>query len=431
MPKTPIDPGTPGQKSGDTFANILAKINAMFEELYLLPPGSQGPKGDRGDPGPAGPAGAAGAKGDPGTKGDAGAPGPAGPAGPAGPKGDPGATGAAGSAGAKGDAGSPGPAGAKGDPGDDAYAVAVSQGFSGTRAQWLASLAGPVGPQGPKGDAGTAGPKGDPGAQGPQGLRGDPGAAGPAGPKGDTGAAGPAGATGAKGDAGAAGPQGIQGPKGDPGTAPNPATTLDLFDDFVSGNTTTGQIGALGWMFSGGGLGVLAAVAGRPGVLRRDTSATTNTYAYAHLRGGGVTIGILLGTDMFDVTWAFRLTQTDANTQVRVGLSADPSLSPAAAGLYLEKLFADTSWFAVSRNASVETRTASVATAAGAWVKVRLRRIDAATVGITVDSNPEITFTTNAPTVGLQPFFSIANNVATLKSMDVDYFRIVIGGLNR
>lgn len=47
--------------------------------------------------------------------------------------------------------------------GYSAYELAVQEGYTGTEAEWLASLqgpTGPVGPQGPKGD------KGDPGTGG-------------------------------------------------------------------------------------------------------------------------------------------------------------------------------------------------------------------------------------------------------------------------
>lgn len=69
-----------------------------------------------------------------------------------------------------------GPQGPKGDSGEDgkngesAYQIAILNGFSGTEAQWIASLkgeqgipgeTGEVGPQGPKGDTGLTGPKGD------------------------------------------------------------------------------------------------------------------------------------------------------------------------------------------------------------------------------------------------------------------------------
>lgn len=46
----------------------------------------------------------------------------------------------------------------KGDQGDSAYQVAVNNGFNGTKEEWLATL---VGPKGDKGDTGDVGPKGE------------------------------------------------------------------------------------------------------------------------------------------------------------------------------------------------------------------------------------------------------------------------------
>ena len=105
--------------------------------------------------------------------------------------------------------------GIAGPAGDDAYEVAVTNGFVGTVTEWLLSLKGPkgdTGDQGPQGDAGAdggIGPKGDTGDQGPEG------ATGPAGPKGDTGDTGPAGPAGA--DSTVPGPQGPKGDTGDTG----------------------------------------------------------------------------------------------------------------------------------------------------------------------------------------------------------------------
>jgi len=129
-----------------------------------------------------------------------------------GPKGD---TGDQGPAGADGAVGPTGPAGADGL---SAYEVAVAGGFTGTEAEWLASLVGPQGPKGDQGDQGPAGLQGETGPagpQGPQGLQGEPGATGPAGPAGPQGPqgiqgeTGPAGADGADGADGAAGATGI------------------------------------------------------------------------------------------------------------------------------------------------------------------------------------------------------------------------------
>ena len=110
-----------------------------------------------------------------------------------------------------------------------AYDVAVDNGYTGTKSEWLNSLKGADGAQGEKGDTGATGAqgpqgeKGDTGAtgaQGPQGEKGDTGATGvqgPQGEKGDTGATGAQGPQGEKGDTGATGAQGPQGEKGDTG----------------------------------------------------------------------------------------------------------------------------------------------------------------------------------------------------------------------
>lgn len=75
--------------------------------------------------------------------------------------------------------------------GQSAYALAVQLGFTGSEADWIASL------KGDKGDTGAQGPKGEAGATGPQGPQG------PTGPQGSTGARGPTGPQGPQGPAGA------------------------------------------------------------------------------------------------------------------------------------------------------------------------------------------------------------------------------------
>lgn len=138
-----------------------------------------------------------------------------------------------------------------------AYGIAKAHGYTGTEAEWLASLKGAAGAPGKDGkpfnwrgtwDAAatyahldavehsgscyvwtddadsTAGD--EPGvdelwelcaAKGAKGAKGDPGAAGAPGPQGLTGPQGPQGEKGEKGDTGPQGPQGPQGEKGDKG----------------------------------------------------------------------------------------------------------------------------------------------------------------------------------------------------------------------
>ena len=74
--------------------------------------------------------------------------------------------------------------------GQSAYALAVQLGYTGSEADWIASLKGAKGDKGDTGDTGPQGPKGATGATGPQGPTGATGATGPRGPQGPQGPAG-------------------------------------------------------------------------------------------------------------------------------------------------------------------------------------------------------------------------------------------------
>lgn len=80
-----------------------------------------------------------------------------------------------GAKGDKGDKGDTGDAGAPGQDGPSAYEVAVAAGFTGTEAEWLASLVGPPGADGADGASGQDGLQGIQGVKGDKGDQGDPG----------------------------------------------------------------------------------------------------------------------------------------------------------------------------------------------------------------------------------------------------------------
>lgn len=69
-----------------------------------------------------------------------------------------------------------------GASGASAYEIAVSNGYSGTETQWLASLVGATGPTGATGATGATGSTGASGTNGTNGAKGDTGDTGPAGP---------------------------------------------------------------------------------------------------------------------------------------------------------------------------------------------------------------------------------------------------------
>ena len=136
--------------SGELY--IWSESNVDWVSIGALQ-GPQGPQGVQGVQGPAGPQGETGPQGPQGEQGIQGEKGDTGETGAQGPKGDTGATGAQGEQGIQGPQGEQGPRGEQGPKGET----------------------GPVGPTGPKGDPGEQGPQGEQGVQGVQGPAGPTG----------------------------------------------------------------------------------------------------------------------------------------------------------------------------------------------------------------------------------------------------------------
>lgn len=96
-----------------------------------------------------------------------------------------------------------------------------------------------------------------------------------------------------------------------------------------------------------------------------------------------------------------------------------------------EKDYSDTDWWLFTRSGGSQTKTDSGVAVGIGWVRLRIRRVDASTIGFSLDGGNESQQTTNIPTIALQAFVSIPNNENQTKSVDVDYFTISITGLSR
>ena len=148
--------------SGELY--IWSESNVDWVSIGALQ-GPQGPQGVQGVQGPAGPQGETGPQGPQGEQGIQGEKGDTGETGAQGPKGDTGAAGAQGEQGIQGPQGEQGPRGLQGPKGDTG-----ETGERGPKGE-----TGPVGPTGPKGDPGEQGPQGEQGVQGVQGPAGPTG----------------------------------------------------------------------------------------------------------------------------------------------------------------------------------------------------------------------------------------------------------------
>lgn len=209
----------------------------------------------------------------------------------------------------------------------------------------------------------------------------------------------------------------------------DPLRGNDNVDDFDSGATSSQNIGRLGWICGSSAPSQLTSEANHPGIYRITTTASSGTFAYIRnqVNNGG---SVHLPSESFKATFIWRLNTNDANTTQRVGLGTVVSAAPTD-GIYLEKLDADTAWFVNCRSGGVETRTTTGVNVDTAWHRLQIRRVNATTIGFTLDNGAEITIATNVPTAALHSMFQMVNSAAAAKTLDVDFWRYRIAGLVR
>jgi len=204
-------------------------------------------------------------------------------------------------------------------------------------------------------------------------------------------------------------------------------SSIALQDDFISGNNTNGTVGALGWIVNGGSTTLIASVAGRPGLLRKDTTAASGTIAQFSMYSSASAIDPGLPHIL---TWVFRLNTNDANTTIRIGMANALTSNPPADGIYIEKLDADTNIFCVTRAGGVQTRTDS-GVAVNTNFNTMVYTRNSSGVTFRVNGQNVCTHTTNIPTTFINPGLHIVNSAAASKTIDIDYFEIQVFGLSR
>jgi hypothetical protein len=201
-------------------------------------------------------------------------------------------------------------------------------------------------------------------------------------------------------------------------------STIEINEEFLGGSNNP-----FPFSVSGGAGAPVAAVANRYGITRRDTTAVINTVATLFMSSGSTAY---LPTTPHAYTWAVRLNTNDADTVVRVGEGEDPTANPPAAGLYIEKLGADTNWFCVSRNAGAQTRIDSGVAITTSFVTLSMT-FNASGAQFAINNvNVCGLITTNNPSTGIRSFLHIINpTAAAVKSIDYDYFQLRLFGLAR
>mgnify|MGYP001587930422 CR=1 FL=1 len=205
-----------------------------------------------------------------------------------------------------------------------------------------------------------------------------------------------------------------------------PAANAYVRDEFIGGvygklnGRLTGELGWIPYDIYGVVVQLIPAIAGHPGIASIPTGANINNYNYLQLSSVQI-----IPADSFDTIFIFKVPSVTSVTFVMglYGSNAD--------GLYLEKLSTDSNWFAVSRVSSTQTRADMGVAAIDTWYKVRIRRVDGATIGYTINSGSEVTATTNIPTAGLHPYIYVVTTEAVNKYIHIDYFDMIFTGLSR
>lgn len=203
----------------------------------------------------------------------------------------------------------------------------------------------------------------------------------------------------------------------------NPLTPPFVYDDFQTASTESGENGQLNWGHTNGTFNLANPDANHPGICRRTSTAVADVIASTFPGGGGTSV-VLRFDQIDEQIWIIKPGSTDADYDLRLGFMVDLTSAPPSSGFYFERLAADANWYGVTRHSAAQTRTAALAPFAADWIKLKLRRIDAATVGFSVNNGAEVTLTTPIPTAGsFHAFgFHIIPRSANARSLDIDFY---------
>lgn len=221
-------------------------------------------------------------------------------------------------------------------------------------------------------------------------------------------------------------------------THPGSPGVFMLTEDF-----TANAIGGLSMTYTGsaGALTKASDTIGNPGQYSFATGATLNNISRVHL-GDTVSLGMFDFGGNFDVTFIL-FYGTVTNVELFVGLVASASTvistmigTASHVGFKYDTGNSDTAWQYTMRGSTSAQSSTGVAPAPSTIYKMRMRRIDATTIGLTLNNNAEATFSgTQIPTTGVgatwqTQVYTKTLNAAT-KVTTLDYISIYTDGLTR
>jgi hypothetical protein len=211
------------------------------------------------------------------------------------------------------------------------------------------------------------------------------------------------------------------------GGSADPVATIDMSEEFMTGLFSTGNIGDLGWGFTGTAPTYIASVANHNGIRRLPTTTTSASLSALWL-GSAHNNDAILQTDLCDFTFVVSLTDITSDTAF---VGAMDAMGTAVGNQdrygfeYIDS--SDTYWMMATGTGSASTRTAtSVTVTAGAWYKLRVVRtatgVDYYINGVSVGS-----VATTLPDTALSFGYHIQTNTTVAKYLQCDFFRMTLG----
>jgi len=211
----------------------------------------------------------------------------------------------------------------------------------------------------------------------------------------------------------------------------NPSSTLDLWDDFITGTVTVGAIGLLRWTGSATTISYIASQANHPGIRRIATSATANNICAIYTNAA--TNDVIDESDLWDFTFIVSLVDSSScivfvgamdsmltsivNHQDRYGFQYQASVSPY--------------WLMTTGNGSASTATATdVAANDTTWFNLRIVRTVSG-VDYYIDGTSKGTVKTNLPDTDLAFGFHVQTTTTAVRALDIDYFRGTLSSITR
>lgn len=196
-------------------------------------------------------------------------------------------------------------------------------------------------------------------------------------------------------------------------------------DEFVSLSLTTGLIGELGWRTSNGTVSNLAPEVDHPGILRRDSSATSGQVSSLFL--AATATNTLFRWDQFgEMTVCVRLFQI-TNVTFRFGVATSADGNAPGSGAYFEATSAANNIIPVLKSGVNTNLPGNSWTLDTNWHTFHIHRISQNSVKFQIDNGPQYTETIGTgggitDTTAMQWFFQIIPTSASARSMDIDFF---------